>query len=163
MKRFLVIILTSSFLFTCCCFDTPTNTGDYRFSDSITISYDGFNSSLDNIKNINTTGTTIKLYGGSDSFENILFNFNNETFVKSISISFNDSLSLPKENCRFVILYNDVNILYTFSYSDITSFNKIQNIEINKNCNNIKLHFASNNSNKKTRTIKIHTVDFFLL
>lgn len=163
MKRlFTVFVILFSVLVVSCRMDNPVNFGDYILSEDITVSYNGYNSSLLNIDKLNTdTGVTIKLYGGDSSFEHLIFNFNEEKYIKNINIKFSDSFSSPDENCYFSVLYNNSKRLHNYTGSSkIGDFNNMQQLEINQTCNNIKLFFSSNESKRKTRTIQLFSIEF---
>lgn len=162
MKRFLIeITILFCFLVLSCSFDPPVNSGSYDNYDSYILSYDGYNSTISNIDKLNTdTGISIKLNGGESSFESVIFKFEEQKNIKSINLKFDDSLSQPDTNCRFVILYDHSNKLFEYNYSEIKTFKELKNLEINKKCSNIRLFFFSNKSDKQTRVITIYTIDF---
>lgn len=165
MKKFffsILIILLSFFVLSC--EHELNNFGTFDISDNITVSYDGYNSSLSDIDKLNTDiGTTIKLYGGEGSFEYLLFDFAEEQNIKAIRIKFDDTFSSPDNNCYFSILYNTTNRIYQYSgASQLKQFMNIQELPINKTCNNIKIFFSSNDSKIETRIIKIFSIDFLL-
>ncbi len=166
MKKILLLLFVAGVFCGCKFHEVPvTNSGEYS-----NISYYGYNAILKNIDLINTEDgyAELTLLGGENSFQHIEYNFNNTTYIKSINISFLDTLSKPLEQCYFSLSffskdgngrYSNYETIYNYKEGIFLDFKESQNFTIDKEIDGIQLFFSSNNSEFSKRVIKLYKIE----